>query len=159
MDLVPFPGETRFGRRHVSPSAPTTRRMDPRWFCYEMLPLLGGILIGGCAVAATRILRRGRAERTPPSRELDRLVRGRQAVLDLLAREGALDFSTVRAHLRPSPRPERLADWLVSMVADGSLHAVLDPDGRAAFATTSPRGEERRPRICVDLAQAEAYRP
>jgi len=98
------------------------------------------------------LLGRGRPCRNGVPRELDLLVRGRQAVLDVLSRYGPLDFSALHARLRPPPGPERLADWLVSMVGDGSLHAMMDRDGRAAFALTQTRSAELVPTVIFDAA-------
>ncbi|HUZ79417.1 MAG TPA: hypothetical protein VMV28_02180 [Thermoplasmata archaeon] len=124
--------------------------MDPIVLPRGMLPLLGGALIGGGAVAATGLLWRARPHRGQHARELERLVWGRQSVRDALARYGPLDFAALRDRLRPSPGPERLADWLGSMVADGSLHATLDREGRAVFIEST----EPLPRVTIDTARA-----
>ncbi|MFZ0700195.1 MAG: hypothetical protein WAN74_08450 [Thermoplasmata archaeon] len=128
--------------------------MDPIDLLHGMLPLLGGVLIGGSAVAMTGVLWYGRTQRVSCAHELEHLVRGRQAVLEVLARDGPLDFADVYARLRPPPGPERLADWLVSMIADGSLHASMDAQGRAVFVRTRIPGPAPLPRVTVDTTRA-----
>ncbi len=118
-----------------------------------MLPLLGGALIGGGTVAATGLLWRVRPHRGRHVLELERLVQGRQSVLGALARYGPLDFSTLHARLRPPPGPERLADWLVSMLGDGSLRAIMDRGGRAVFALPPIRSAELLPRVTLDATR------
>lgn len=115
-----------------------------------------GVLLGGGAGATGALLwtaRRARRVTLPHALEL--LVRGRQSVLDLLARNGALEFTALHTCLRPRPTPERLADWLASMLADGTLHANMDREGRAVFARTADGAASSRPQVTFDAAWRE----
>ncbi len=86
----------------------------------------------------------------PPSEEeaARRLVEGRAEVVEAVRRSGTADRDAIAATwARPGP-PTDLDDWLASLVADGTLRTVPDPEGRStyALAPSAPEG----PRVTVD---------
>ncbi|MGB6501322.1 MAG: hypothetical protein WBG19_08000, partial [Thermoplasmata archaeon] len=50
----------------------------------------------------------------------------------------------------PSPAPAELADWVASLVADGTLGATVGADGRARFCVSAGRAPE--PQVTLDSA-------
>jgi len=83
--------------------------------------------------------------------ELRRLAEGRGQAVELVRRAGAADLDEIAAAWRPAPAPPDLAEWIASLVADGTLGARVGDDGRARFclAPSRPSG----PVVTVD-AQA-----
>ncbi len=122
-----------------------------------MLSLFEGILIGGGSVAAIGLARRHATRRTILPRDLDRFLRGRQAVLAVLARDGPLDFAHLYSRLRPRPRPESLADWLAALLTDGSLSAMMDQEGRAAFVLAGRKPAAPTVRVTLDERALERF--
>jgi hypothetical protein len=51
---------------------------------------------------------------------------------------GALDLVALEGQWAPSPPPPELADWVTSLVADGTLGARTGPDGVARFCLAGP---------------------
>ena len=102
------------------------------------------------AVVSGLVRRRARsvARTQDPEADLRRLAEGRSQVLELVRRAGAADLAELEAGWRPSPPPADLSDWLASLVADGSLSARIDPDGRARFYPVD--GRAAGPRITFD---------
>ena len=117
--------------------------------------LLGAIGTGGIGGAAV-LLRRRRSPRgaEPPAgeEELRRLAEGRSAVVEIVGRHGAIDLRGLESRWEPPPAPPDLADWIASLVADGTLGASMGPDGTARFCLARER--EGAPRVTVDT---EAY--
>ena len=107
------------------------------------------------AIGSGLVRRRARSAARPPDPEADlrRLAEGRSQLLEIVRRVGAADLAELEAAWRPSPAPAELSDWLASLVADGSLTARVDPDGRARFCPAD--GRTAGPRITFDPAAFE----
>ena len=114
---------------------------------------VGGTVAG---VAAYRRRRPSRAasvlDASDDERELRRLAEGRATVVDLLRRNGPLDLAELATLWEPSPAPPDLADWVASLVTDGTLAAAVDADGVARFCVA----ESHRPGTQVVL-DVEAF--
>ncbi|MCI4365358.1 MAG: hypothetical protein L3K10_04770 [Thermoplasmata archaeon] len=91
--------------------------------------------------------------------DLRGLVEGRDRVIHLVRDARALDLAGLEAAWDTKPPPPDLADWVASLVADGTLGARTGPDGVARFClVTSADGP---PLVLVDpdaLDRAEAMR-
>ncbi len=105
-----------------------------------------GIVGGGAAGAvlgAVALRRRLRRPARSAGADLQRLAEGRAALVELIRRRGPLDLAGIEAAWTPPPPPPDLADWLASLVADGTLGATVGSDGRARFCLapgpSSPR--------------------
>ena len=96
--------------------------------------------IGLAVVAVVRRQRRGR--RATSDEELRDLAEGRAHAVELVERAGEIDLSGLETAWEPPPAPPALADWLASLVADGTLTARVGEDGRPRFclATGPPTG-------------------
>lgn len=112
--------------------------------------LAGGVGAGAAgAGVGTIALRRRRPRRSDRSgeAELERLAQGRATLVELVRRDGPLDLPEIEAAWRPPPAPPDLADWLASLVADGTLGATVGSDGRARFCLAPGPSS---PRVTVD---------
>lgn len=85
--------------------------------------------------------------------ELQALAEGRARVVELVRAAGALDLRGLEAAWSPPPAPAALADWVASLVADGTLGADVGDDGQARFRVTV--GAEPVPRVTVDAEVLE----
>lgn len=104
--------------------------------------LLVTVLPGAGAGAALGILAWRR--RSIPSRdsreapdddpELLRLAEGRAAAIEIVRDAGAIDLAGIAARWAPPPAPPDLADWVASLVTDGTLAATDAGQGVARFA-------------------------
>jgi hypothetical protein len=103
---------------------------------------------GGVALVAVALLRRQRSHR-PDGADLQRLAEGRAALVELVRRSGPLDLAGVEGAWTPPPPPPDLADWLASLVADGTLGATVGDDGRARFCLAPGPSS---PRVTLDPA-------
>ncbi len=110
-------------------SAPS---LSPLALAGVTLLAVGGI--GGIGA----LLYGGRPRRSPAptgeEEELRRLAEGRATVVELLRRSGPLALPEIEARWEPPPAPPALADWIASLVTDGTLSATIDEGGRARFA-------------------------
>jgi len=80
--------------------------------------------------------------------ELRRLAEGRETVVELVRRAGSVDLAGIEAAWEPPPAPPAVADWVASLVTDGTLTASVGEGGRARFALavrSSPA-----PRVTLD---------
>ncbi len=105
-------------------------------------------------VVGRRTRRRGRAasaDATAEEFELARLAEGRARVVEIVEATGTIGLAAIAAHWADGPTPPELADWLASLVADGSLRARPGPDGRAEFCLAPPHDDGApEPRVTVD---------
>lgn len=102
--------------------------------------------VGAAAFAVAR--RRRRARAIGPEEELRAFAEGRARAVELIGRSGPLDLPGLEAAWEPSPPPPALADWLASLVADGSVRATVGEDGRPRFClATDPAST---PKVTVD---------
>jgi len=122
-------------------------------------PLLLALAVAapvGVAGAALSVMLRGR-RRTGPAdseAELARLAEGESRVVELLRRAGALDLPGLEAAWETAPVPPELADWVASLVADGTLTATVGPDRVARFCLA--RRPTSRDEVTVDPAVFDA---
>jgi hypothetical protein len=120
-----------------------------------LAPLLGGLAVGGTVMAAARLASRRRrpAAIGPPASDeedaLHRLAEGRATLVELVRRAGAADVADLAAAWSPPPAPAELADWIASLVTDGTFGARIGDDGIARFCLASPGLDA--PRVTVDL--------
>jgi len=112
---------------------------------------VGALLLGG----------RPRASPAPSGEEADlrRLAEGRATVVEIVRAKGPVTVREIEAAWEPLPAPPALADWVASLVTDGTLTAALDPGGTAKFSLAER--PEHEPKVTVDedaLAQGIARR-
>jgi len=81
--------------------------------------------------------------------ELQRMAEGRAALIELVRRTGPVDLAGVAALWEPPPAPPELADWLASLLTDGTFDAEFAPDGTARFALAP--GPPTSARVTVDV--------
>jgi len=110
------------------------------------------LLAVGAVVGMAALLLGGRARPSPPrtdgEEELRRLAEGRATVVDLVRKAGALALPEIEAAWEPPPAPPAVADWLASLVTDGTLTVTLGERGRARFTIAErPSG---KPRVTLD---------
>lgn len=134
-----------------SPVAPATAALPP-------LVLLGLAGLGASAVVGMVALAVGGRVRpeAPPTdaeEELRRLAEGRATVVELVRRAGALALEEIESAWEPPPAPPAIADWVASLVTDGTLTAALGDGGRARFALAERVVEE--PKVTFDEAALE----
>ncbi len=110
------------------------------------------LLAVGAVVGIVAIGTGGRAraspERTEAEEELRRLAEGREAVVDLVRRAGPLALPEIEDAWEPPPAPPALADWVASLVTDGTLTVTLGEGGRARFAVADR--PNREPKVTLD---------
>ena len=123
----------------------------------SLLPLLP-VLLAAVVGASTSTFVEYRARRPRPlgpdagadyEAELRRLAEGRATVVDVVRRAGPVDLAGLESAWEPPPGPPDLADWVASLVADGTLGATLGADGVARFCLAA----DERPgvRVTFDL--------
>jgi len=71
---------------------------------------------------------------------------------------GSLRLGEIEAAWDPPPAPPAVADWVASLVTDGTLTATLGEGGRARFALAGPRGEEPKVTLDEEALQREIAR-
>jgi hypothetical protein len=103
-------------------------------------------VVGLAVLAVARRRRRGRAGAADT--ELRDLAEGRARALALVESAGEIDLPGLEAAWEPPPAPPALADWLASLLADGTLGATVGEDGRARFCLAS--GRAHGPRVTLD---------
>jgi len=111
-----------------------------------------GLLAAGGLVGMVALLSGGRPRPSSAAgdedEELRRLAEGRATVVELVRHAGPLSLHEIEVAWEPSPAPPALADWVASLVTDGTLTATLGEAGRARFALAErPVGE---PRVTLD---------
>jgi hypothetical protein len=103
------------------------------------------LLVVGAVGGMGTLLYGGRARparaRTDDEEELRRLAEGRATVVEIVRRAGALGIPEIEAAWEPPPAPPSVADWVASLVTDGTLTVTLGEGGRALFSLA-----ERTPR-------------
>ncbi len=135
------------GPAPVAVSVPTTS--------LSSLAVVATVLLGlGGFVGMAALALGGRTRPAPaPSdgeEELRRLAEGRETVVEILRRAGPLGIAEIEAAWEPSPAPPAVADWVASLVTDGTLTAALGEEGRARFALAERPVEE--PKVTFDEA-------
>lgn len=119
------------------------------------MPLPAGLAAGtiGGSIAFRRA-RRSRARHDDRSGDddetaLQRLAEGRATVVEIVRRTGPLDLAGLAVSWTPPPAPADLADWVASLLTDGTLDAAFGDDGVARFCLgKTARAPER---VVVDV--------
>jgi hypothetical protein len=138
----------------ASPSGPT---LSPFALVAVALLAVGGFGGIGALLAGGRP--RPAPAPTGEEEELRRLAEGRWTVVEIVREQGPLTLHDIEAAWSPPPAPPALADWVASLVTDGTLTASLD-SGRPARFSLAARPTEK-PRVTLDedaLAQGIARR-
>ncbi len=114
--------------------------------------LLVPIVIGAAAVVGAGLVLRPRRRRSAvlvasveDAAWLQRLAEGRASVVETVRRHGPVDLAGLASVWEPPPAPPDLADWVASLLTDGTLDARFE-DGRGRPVLPLPRGGARRPR-------------
>lgn len=110
------------------------------------------VLTVGAIVGMGGLLAGGRARRSPAptdaEEELKRLAEGRATVVELVRHAGTLALHEIEAAWEPPPAPPAVADWVASLVTDGTLTVTLGEGGRARFALAERSSGE--PKVTLD---------
>ena len=135
----------------VGPVGAPSSAGSPTW-----ITLGTAVPIGVAVAGASAALRRRRSVMEPPDPDgidpaLERLAVGRARVVEMVRRAGAIDLASLEGAWEPPPAPPDLADWLASLIADGTLGAAIGPDGVARFAVAAPPAGP--PRVTIDVAE------
>ena len=116
-----------------------------------------GLVVLGAMVGLGVLLFGGRAKPdappTGPEEELRRLAEGRTTVVEMLRTRGALSLHEIENAWDPPPAPPAVADWVASLVTDGTLTATLGEGDRARFALADRPVAE--PRVTLDEGELE----
>jgi len=140
----------------ATPAPPATASLSLWVLLAVALLTLGGVVGVGALVFG------GRARPTSASsdgeEELRHLAEGRASIVELVREAGSLRLGEIEAAWDPPPAPPAVADWVASLVTDGTLTATLGEGGRARFALAGPRGEEPKVTLDEDALQREIAR-
>ena len=131
-------------------------------FAYlPVVPLtVAGII--GPAIGGYAFARRRRGARAAPARnpdpadeaELQRLAEGQAEIVELVRRAGPIDLAGLATLWPDDPPPPDLADWVASLLTDGTLDARFGADGVARFVLPAAPGPG--PSVTVDVAAFDA---
>lgn len=109
------------------------------------------LAVGGIVGMAVLVLG-GRSRPTAGSAEgeddLRRLAEGRATVVEIVREGGPLGIAEIEARWEPPPAPAAVADWVASLVTDGTLSATIGDGGRARFVVAKRPPDE--PRVTLD---------
>lgn len=121
-----------------------------------------GILAASAVLGMVALSARGRKPASSGSgegeEELQRLAEGRETIVDLVRKAGSLGLADIEAAWEPASAPPALADWVASLVTDGTLTAILGEGGRARFALAERTHEEPRVTLDEDALEREIAR-
>ena len=126
---------------------PAARGAPPPDPTVDALATVVPLSVAGAATFAVMRRRRRARETAPVEEELRRLAEGRTRAVELIGRAGALDLPGLE-EAWGQPVPPALADWLASLVADGTVRATIGDDGRARFCLA--HGSVGGPRVTFD---------
>jgi hypothetical protein len=114
------------------------------------LGLVAGVGVGGGALLRRR---HDRATESAPAEDdetaLQRLAEGRATIVEILRRVGPLDLAGLAVSWEPLPAPPEIADWVASLLTDGTLDASFGDDGVARFCL--PKGTPSREQVVLDV--------
>jgi hypothetical protein len=104
---------------------------------------------GAAGSVAFAVVRRRRRRRASPGgdAELQALAEGRARTVELIEAAGATDLAGLEAAWGGAA-PPALADWVASLVADGTVRGTVGPDGRPRFCLADR--PHAAPRVTVD---------
>ncbi|MGA8543483.1 MAG: hypothetical protein WB947_08125 [Thermoplasmata archaeon] len=118
--------------------------------------LLVPIVIGAAAVVGAGLVLRPRRRRSAvlvasveDAAWLQRLAEGRASVVETVRRHGPVDLAGLASVWEPPPAPPDLADWVASLLTDGTLDARFEDDGVARFFLS--RGAAPGVRVTIDV--------
>ena len=137
----------------VVAAAPATGLLGASGLLLLAVASAGAAGAGGAAVALV-VRRRGRMRRSAPDpeppleEELKRLAEGRATVVAIVGEAGSADLATIATSWSAGPAPPDLAEWVASLVADGTLGTTLGPDRVARFCLAAGRPPD--PRVSID---------
>jgi hypothetical protein len=131
---------------NASAAAGMIAPISPELLGAIVLVFLGGV--GGIVALVSGGSPRAARPRPGPEDELRRLAEGRETVVELLRRKGPLSIEEIEASWEPAPAPAAVADWVASLVTDGTLTATLGEGGKARF--TLAARPEAEPRVTLD---------
>ena len=114
-------------------SAPASSSSNLSPLALTVVALLG---VGGFAGMGVLLSggRRASGAGAEGEAELRKLAEGRAAVVEIVREGGPLMLHQIEARWEPPPAPPAVADWVASLVTDGTLTATLEEGGRARFA-------------------------
>ena len=145
--VVDGAGEVVLGPLAV-PAAPAPAGLSPAIDALAAAAPVGAVGLATLAVARRR--RRARASSAGED-ELRSLAEGRARTVELIGRAGTVDLAGLEASWEPPPAPPALADWLASLVADGTIRATVAAGDRPVFCLAEDRpGAGDVPRVTVD---------
>src|SRR5208283_3089942 len=132
----------------VPVAAPASSASAPTASLSPLVLVAATLLAVGAALGMGSLLLGGRARPSPTitegEEELSRLAEGRETIVDLVRQAGSLGLPEIEDAWEPPPAPPALADWLASLVTDGTLTVTLGEGGRARFALAERRSREPR---------------
>jgi hypothetical protein len=119
---------------------------------FLLLPIVAAIGLGAGVGAAVylrgrRTVRNEVDEPEDDEAALQRLAEGQATVVEIVRRAGPLDLAGLAAAWGTPSAPPDLADWVASLVTDGTLDATVGSDGVARFCL----GPDPRPAARVTL--------
>jgi hypothetical protein len=144
---------TKFGEALLAPLSVPALAAGITW------TVIGAGLAAGVAVGIGVGYVRRRRRRTAAAQargvvaddELERLAEGRAHVLARAAQRPRTTEELIADFNGPPPDRAEAAEWIGSLVAEGSLRAQADPSGSVRFAAVPDRGEAP-PRVVLDRA-------
>jgi hypothetical protein len=142
-------GAPVLGPLEVAAVAPTPASGVPVVFLVFAVAPLAAVAVG-----VSTVVRRRRRSVRPASgaeEELRRFAEGRERVVALLGADGPSALAALERRWGEEPPPE-LADWIASLVADGTLRASVGRDRVARFCLAHPP----RPEVVLDAAVLDA---
>ncbi len=128
---------------------------SPAGTAASVVAAVAAVPVGAAAVGVSAFVRRRRHREAlgrSGEQALRSLAEGREKVVAHL-KAGPRSVGEIEASWDPPPAPPELADWLASLVADGTLGASLGPDRVARFRLADGPG---RLRVELDPAALEA---
>ena len=143
-------GALRLGPIAV-PALPATSPPDPALIALgAAVPLGAGVAVVAFARRRARSVDEATTTEAGESEAaLERLAAGRATVVEQVRRSGPIDLAALEAGWEPAPAPPDLADWVASLVADGTLGAIVGKDRVARFTIAAP--PVGPPRVEVDV--------
>jgi hypothetical protein len=136
----------------VPPAASPTVGLDAPALTLATLAPVGAVGIGLTAWAQRRRKNSESREEPPVDEDLRRLVDGRDRVIAIVREARALDLAGIESAWG-SVAPPEVADWVASLVADGTLGARTGPDGVARFCLVA--SADGPPVVLLDPAALE----
>jgi hypothetical protein len=123
------------------------------------------VILAAAAVAFAMLLgaqrRKPATPRAVPEDDetaLRRVAEGQATVVEIVRRLKYIDLAGIAAEWEPPPAPEALADWIASLLTDGTLDATFADDGTARFRLGNPPPGDVRVTLDVEEYDREMRR-